>query len=74
MRLVAAPIWLGATDESAMKQTPAFKSRLRPLSIVDYERMTPAQLQRREAEEEQERRDWVEAQRRAAQSKPARRP
>jgi hypothetical protein len=26
--------------------------------------MTPAQLQRREAEEEQERRDWLEAQRR----------
>jgi hypothetical protein len=43
---------------------PRFRSRLRPLSIVDYERMSPAQLQRREAEEEQERRDWLDAQRR----------
>jgi hypothetical protein len=53
---------------------PVFKSQLRPLSILALERMSLAQLQRREAEEQQELRDWVEAQRRAARSKPARRP
>jgi hypothetical protein len=31
--------------------TPGFWSRLRPLSVLDLEHMTPAQLQRREAEE-----------------------
>jgi hypothetical protein len=44
--------------------TPGFRSPLRPLSVLDLEHMTPAQLQRREAEEEQERRDWLDAQRR----------
>jgi hypothetical protein len=43
---------------------PRFRSRLRPLSIVDYERMSPAQLQRREAEEQRERQDWLDEQRR----------
>ena len=31
-----------------------FRSRLRPLSILDLERMTPTRSQRREAEEAQE--------------------
>ena len=44
---------------------------LRPLSILQLERMTPAQLQRREFEEVQERQAWLDQQRRAA---PARRP
>jgi hypothetical protein len=43
-----------------------FKSRLKPLSIVELERMSPAQLQRREAEEERELKDWLEEQRRVA--------
>jgi hypothetical protein len=43
---------------------PRFKSRLKPLSILDYERMSAAQLQRREFEEEQERRAWLDAQQR----------
>jgi hypothetical protein len=43
---------------------PVFRSRLRPLTILDYERMTAAQLQRREAEEERERQEWDEEQRR----------
>jgi hypothetical protein len=48
-----------------MKPTmpPAFRSRLRPLSILDLERMSPGALQRREAEEERERREWAEQQR-----------
>jgi hypothetical protein len=48
-----------------------FVSRLRLLSIVDYERMSPAQLQRRESEEAQERQQWLDEQRRAT---PVRRP
>ena len=54
---------------------PRFVSRLRPLSILDLERMSPAQLQRREFEEEQERLDWIEEQRRRerASALPARR-
>jgi hypothetical protein len=43
---------------------PRFRSRLRPLTIVDYERMSPAQLQRREFEEDHERRAWLHEQRR----------
>jgi hypothetical protein len=43
---------------------PVFKSKLRPVSIHDLERMTAAQLHRREAEEEQERRQWLDEQRR----------
>ena len=53
-----------------MKSPPVFKSRLRPLSILELERMSPAQLQRREFEEAQERQAWLDQQRRAA---PARR-
>ena len=56
--------------EGVMKSPPVFKSRLRPLSILELERMTPAQLQRREFEEAQERQAWLDQQRRAA---PARR-
>jgi hypothetical protein len=41
-----------------------FKSRLRPLSIYERERMSPSQLQRREAEEERELKDWLEERRR----------
>jgi hypothetical protein len=43
-----------------------FKSRLRPLSIYERERMSPSQLQRREAEEEREIKDWFEERRRVA--------
>jgi len=42
---------------------PRFQSRLRPLSILDLERMSAAQRQRREAAEEQERKDWLAEQR-----------
>ena len=52
------------TDAAARQSPPVFKSRLRPLSIVDYERMSPAQLQRREAAEAQERQEWADAQKR----------
>jgi hypothetical protein len=45
---------------------PTFRSRLRPLSIVDYERMSPAALERRAALEQQERREWDEAQKHVA--------
>jgi hypothetical protein len=45
---------------------PLFWSRLRRLTIVDYERMSPAQLQRREADEERELREFQEWQKRAA--------
>jgi hypothetical protein len=46
--------------------TPAeFKSRLRPLSIYERERLSPAQLQRREAAEERELKDWLAERRRA---------
>jgi hypothetical protein len=59
------------TNDSSEKKRrsvkPAeFKSRLRPLSVYELERMTPPQLQRREAAEEQELKDWLEEQRRAA--------
>ena len=47
-------------------KSPEFKSRLRPLSIYRRERMSPSQLQRREAEEERELKDWLEERRRAA--------
>jgi hypothetical protein len=46
-----------------MTQAPAFVSRLRPLSILALERMSPAQLQHREKLEADERRQWLEAQR-----------
>lgn len=48
---------------------PHFQPWLRPLSIVDLERMTPAQLQRREAfeqQQEKDRLDWEAQQRRQA--------
>jgi hypothetical protein len=54
-----------------MKGPQTFRSRLRPLSILELERMSPAQMQRREAEEEQERRAWADAQRRPARQKTA---
>ena len=43
---------------------PPSRSRLRPLSIRDYELMSPGALQRRAAAEEQERREWEAQQRR----------
>ena len=46
-----------------------FKSRLRPLSVFERERMSPSQLQRREAEEEQELKDWLEERRRGAMAR-----
>jgi hypothetical protein len=46
-----------------------FKSRLRPLSIYERERMSPAQLQRREAEEEREIKNWLEERRRGAMTR-----
>jgi hypothetical protein len=46
-----------------------FKSRLRPLSIYERERMSPSQLQRREAEEERELKDWLEERRRGAMAR-----
>jgi hypothetical protein len=46
-----------------------FKSRLRPLSIYERERMSPSQLQRREAEEERELKDWLEERRRGAMTR-----
>ena len=53
------------TDSSSRRSPPLiFRSKLRPLTILDLERMSPAQLQRCEAEEELERRDWLDAQRR----------
>ena len=57
------------TKSTSRRSAPVFKSRLHPLSILDYERMTPAQLQRREAEEEQERRAWADEQRRAVRER-----
>jgi hypothetical protein len=46
-----------------------FRSCLRPLSIYERERMSPSQLQRREAEEERELKDWLEERRRAAMTR-----
>ena len=43
---------------------PVFRSRLRPLSILELERMSPARRQWREALEDLERREWDEEQRR----------
>jgi hypothetical protein len=47
-----------------MMQAPVFRSRLRPLSILALERMSAAQLQRREALEEDELRQWRDEQKR----------
>ena len=52
----------------SMKPTE-FKSRLRPLSIYERERMSPSQLQRREADEERELKDWLEERRRGAMAR-----
>ena len=46
-----------------------FKTRLRPLSIYERERMSPSQLQRREAEEERELKDWLEERRGGAMAR-----
>ena len=46
-----------------------FRSCLRPLSIYERERMSPSRLQRREAEEEGEFKDWLEERRRAAMTR-----
>ena len=54
--------------EHSMKPAE-FKSRLRPLSIYERERMSPSQLQRREAEEERELKDWLEERRRGAMAR-----
>ena len=54
------------TKSTSRRHGPVFRSRLRPLSILDLERMSPAQLQRREAAEAQERQQWLDEQRRAA--------
>ena len=59
----------GMTKSTSRRPGPVFRSRLRPLSILDLERMTPAQLQRREAEEAQERQQWLDEQRRAASTR-----
>jgi hypothetical protein len=48
---------------------PKFISRLRPLSILELERMSPGQRQRREVAEEVELREWRDEQRRAAQAR-----
>jgi hypothetical protein len=48
-----------------------FVSRLKLLSIVDFERMSPAQRQRREGAELAEFEQWREEQRRAAWPAPA---
>ena len=50
---------------------PAFHSRLRPLSIVELERIVRPQLQRREAMEEAERQARIDAQRRNSFRVPA---
>jgi hypothetical protein len=55
-----------AMIDSAPRRSPAFKSRLRLLSIVELERMSPSARARREALEEAERQAWLEAQRRGA--------
>jgi hypothetical protein len=57
-----------------MKRVPPspFRSRLKPLSILDLERMTPGARQRREFEEQQERQALLDEQRK--RPKPARRP
>jgi hypothetical protein len=52
-------------------RVPSFKSKLRPLTILELERLSPAARDRREAEEERERRDWDAEQRRIARPKPA---
>jgi len=41
---------------------PKFRSRLKPLSIRDYELMSPGQRQRREAAEQAEYREWLDQQ------------
>jgi hypothetical protein len=41
---------------------PVFQSRLRLLSHLDYARMSPGALQRREHMEAQEHREWAEQQ------------
>ena len=46
-----------------------FISRLRQLTILDYEKMSPAALQRREFAEQQERQQWAEDQRRQGQAR-----
>jgi hypothetical protein len=50
--------------------SPTFRSRLRPLSIIDYERMSPAARARREFDEEAERQAWADEQRRKPLQKP----
>jgi hypothetical protein len=57
-----------------MKSAPptTFVSRLRPLSILELERLSPRQAQRREAEEERELKAWCELQRRAQRPRPPR--
>jgi hypothetical protein len=52
---------------------PIFRSRLRPLSILQLERMTPAQLQHREQMEQLERQQWLDEQRQAVRPKLVRR-
>jgi hypothetical protein len=56
--------------ETTMKPVlPLFESKLRPLTILDLERMSPAARARREAAEEQERRAWLDEQRRKPQAR-----
>jgi hypothetical protein len=54
------------TDSPSRRSPPAFKSRLRRLTILDLERMSPAQRQRREADEQREVREWRDRQKREA--------
>jgi hypothetical protein len=64
------PVWVDCYRGTT---PPGFRSRLRPLSILDLERMTPAQLQRREHAEE-ERRAWLGAQRQKRATRPEQAP
>jgi hypothetical protein len=45
---------------------PIFRSRLKPLSILELERMSPAQLQPRE----RDLKDWLAEEQRSQQPKP----
>ena len=59
------------TNSASRRSEPVFRSRLHPLTILQLEKMSPAQRARREFEEERERQQWLDEQRRAA---PVRRP
>jgi hypothetical protein len=56
------------TESSSRRPPPQFVSKLRPLTIRDYELLSPAARVRREALEEAELEQWCDAQRRSAQA------